>query len=399
MGIIITGASGFVGRNIIPSLINSKEDLLLVGRNRERLQELFPNTQIADYDNLEVGAKGYDTLIHLAVRNNDKSGEISDFRDVNVKHLKTVINSAKAAGVKTIIYPTSLHASEKNNTSPYAISKREAGELLSKIDDIAIVKLRLPIVYGTTYTGKLKALLRIPAFLRPFIFKLLASFKPTVHVDLVANAIQNNKNTQKTIELVLTDRQAGNWIYATAKRAMDLGFAVFVSFFLSWLLAATWVAIKLTSPGPGIFTQQRVGKGGKLFTCYKFRTMHIGTKQVGTHEVAPNSITKTGNFLRKTKIDELPQIWNIYKNELSLIGPRPCLPVQKDLIAERKKLGIFDIKGGITGWAQIHGVDMSNPKRLSKWDAEYYDLRSIILDIKILVATMTGRGQGDKVRK
>ncbi|MCF6302994.1 MAG: sugar transferase [Devosiaceae bacterium] len=399
MGIIITGASGFVGRNIVPAFIKSKEDLLLVGRNREKLQKLFPNTPVVDYDNLAVASKGYDTLVHLAVRNNDRPGDISEFREVNVKHLKAVISSVKAAGIKTIIYATSLHASEKNNSSPYAQSKREAEKLLSKIDDVAIVKLRMPIVYGDTYAGKLKILLGFPAFLRPFLFKILAAFKPTVHVDRLAKAIQNNKNTQESIELVLTDRQKKNWFYATLKRSMDLGFAVFVTIILSWLLAATWVAIKLTSPGPGIFTQQRVGKGGKLFTCYKFRTMHVGTKQVGTHELESNRITKIGNFLRKTKIDELPQIWNIYKNELSLIGPRPCLPVQKELIAQRTKLGVFDIKSGITGWAQIKGVDMSDPKRLSKLDAEYCDLRSIVLDIKILIATMAGQGQGDKVRK
>jgi len=399
MGIIITGASGFVGRNIIPAFIESKEDLLLVGRNREKLQKLFPNTPVVDYENLKVAAKGYATLVHLAVRNNDKSGDISEFREANVELLKAVVGSVKGTGIKTIIYATSLQASEKSNASPYAISKREAENLLSRINDVAIVKLRLPIVYGKTYAGKLKVLLGIPSFLRPFVFKMLAAFKPTVHMDHVAKAIQNNKNTQESIEFVLTDRQAGNWFYATVKRVMDLGFAVFVTIFLSWLLAATWLAIKLTSPGPGIFTQQRVGRGGKLFTCYKFRTMHAGTKQVGTHEVASNSITKIGSFLRKTKIDELPQIWNIYKNELSLIGPRPCLAMQKDLIAERTKLGVFDIKSGITGWAQIQGVDMSDPKRLSKLDAEYYDLRSVVLDIKIFIATMTGRGQGDKVRK
>jgi len=167
--------------------------------------------------------------------------------------------------------------------------------------------------------------------------------------------------------------------------------------FLFWLLIAVWLVIKLSSSGSAIFAQQRVGKNGKSFICYKFKTMNNNTKQVATHEINASSITKIGKILRKTKIDELPQVWNILKNEMSLVGPRPCLPMQKELILEREKLGVLDIKGGITGLAQIQGVDMSDPKRLAKLDAKYLDLSGLILDLKIILATATGKGQGDKV--
>jgi lipopolysaccharide/colanic/teichoic acid biosynthesis glycosyltransferase len=126
--------------------------------------------------------------------------------------------------------------------------------------------------------------------------------------------------------------------------------------------------------------------------------MFVGTKEGATHEITADSLTSTGHFLRKTKIDELPQVWNILKNELSLVGPRPCLEVQRDLVAERSRLGVLDEIGGITGWAQIKNVDMSNPERLAKLDAEYLILRTIPLDLKIMLATAIGHGQGDKTR-
>ena len=100
--------------------------------------------------------------------------------------------------------------------------------------------------------------------------------------------------------------------------------------------------------------------------------------------------------MRKTKIDELPQIWNIFRNEISLIGPRPCLPVQDELIEARKKLNVFSAKPGISGLAQINGVDMSEPVKLAMLDARYISLRSIQFDLKIIFATATGKGQGDK---
>ena len=126
--------------------------------------------------------------------------------------------------------------------------------------------------------------------------------------------------------------------------------------------------------------------------------MSLGTKEASTHEVTADSVTTVGQFLWKTKIDELPQVWNILKNELSLIGPRPCLPVQRELVSARSELGVLDEIGGITGWAQIQNVDMSDPDWLAILDAEYLALRTIPLDLMIILATSIGRGHGDKVK-
>jgi lipopolysaccharide/colanic/teichoic acid biosynthesis glycosyltransferase len=353
---------------------------------------------VTSYKNLEIEARGYDALVHLAVLNNDKSKQISDFRAVNVALLETVLNSARGAGIKTFINTTTLHASQTGFLSSYAQTKREAEDVLSRADDIAVVNLRLPAVYGSTFAGKLASLSRLPAFLRPIAFQCLASLKPTVNVKLVAAEILNSARRGISTETIVSDSQRGNLVYHIIKRILDIAFALFVIVILWGVLLGAWLAVKFTSPGPGIFAQQRVGKGGLPFICYKFRTMSLGTKEAGTHEVTADSVTAVGRFLRKTKIDELPQVWNILRNELSLVGPRPCLPVQRELVAARSELGVLDEVGGITGWAQIQNVDMSDPDRLAKLDAEYLALRTIPLDLKIILATAVGRGQGDKVK-
>jgi lipopolysaccharide/colanic/teichoic acid biosynthesis glycosyltransferase len=124
--------------------------------------------------------------------------------------------------------------------------------------------------------------------------------------------------------------------------------------------------------------------------------MANGTKQAGTHEVSAASITKIGGWLRRTKIDELPQVVNIVRGELSLVGPRPSLPVQTQLIEERARRGVFAVRPGITGLAQIEDIDMSDPERLARWDRQYVMRRSLLLDLRIILATFTGRGQGDR---
>ena len=397
MRIAVTNASGFIGREIIPHLKKSGVTLLLAGSDKGELKQLYPELSVTDYDKLVTKAAGFDALIYLTVMNNDQNGSYEAFHAANVEFLDNIVEIAKKARINTFISTVNLYVNDKGTDSAYARSKYNAEKLLAKVEGISVVNLRLPAVHGTTYKGKLALLLRLPKFLRPLAFKFLASLKSTVHAKYVARAILQAALDQQKGDLLVTDGQSGNWVYKIAKKALDLSFVFFVIVVLWWVLVLAWLAVKFTSQGPGIFAQQRVGKNGKLFTCYKFRTMSLGTRQAGTHEITADSVTKIGGFLRKTKIDELPQIWNILKNELSLIGPRPCLPNQVELIAERTKRGVFNEIGGITGWAQIKNVDMSDPVKLAKLDEEYLLLRTIILDIKIIIATATGHGQGDKV--
>jgi O-antigen biosynthesis protein WbqP len=156
--------------------------------------------------------------------------------------------------------------------------------------------------------------------------------------------------------------------------------------------------IRLGSAGPAVFAQRRVGKGGREFICYKLRTMAANTKQVATHEVSAAAVTPIGKILRRTKLDELPQLYNVMIGDMSLVGPRPCLPVQEELIHERTVRGVLEVLPGITGLGQVRGIDMSDPVRLADCDAEYVRDQSFFFDLTLIWRTVFGAGQGDQVR-
>ena len=158
------------------------------------------------------------------------------------------------------------------------------------------------------------------------------------------------------------------------------------------------ITLSLLDHGSPFFRQKRVGRNQQPFTLVKFRTMVIGTQSVGTHLVDPSSITKLGRFLRKTKLDELPQLFNVLIGQMSLVGPRPCLSNQTELIQERLKRGVFDVRPGISGVAQINDIDMSTPRKLARYDQVMVRCMGLPLYFKILVATAVGKGRGDRVR-
>ena len=151
--------------------------------------------------------------------------------------------------------------------------------------------------------------------------------------------------------------------------------------------------------GSPLFFQERVGRQKKTFVLVKFRTMKLDTAFVATHLVSSSSVTKFGRFLRKTKLDELPQLWNVLKGEMSLVGPRPCLFNQRQLIKEREARNVFDVRPGITGLAQVNGIDMSNPELLAKTDAKMIRQLSEEKYFMYILQTIVGRGSGDRVKK
>lgn len=187
-------------------------------------------------------------------------------------------------------------------------------------------------------------------------------------------------------------------MYPILKWLMDIGFAVVAIVFFWWLFLLCAIAVALSSNGPVLFVQRRIGREGKPFVCYKFRTMHVGTQEAGTHEISADAVTKFGRVLRRTRLDELPQVINILRGQMSLIGPRPCLETQTDLIGWRQRFNVFSVKPGISGLAQIQGVDMSDPEKLARIDGEYVLKRNLVLDIKIALATVTGKGLNDYVK-
>ena len=150
--------------------------------------------------------------------------------------------------------------------------------------------------------------------------------------------------------------------------------------------------------GSPFFRQTRVGRHRQPFTLVKFRTMRPDTPSVATHLADAAAVTRLGRVLRRTKLDELPQLWNVLRGDMSLVGPRPCLPSQHDLIAERVNHGVFEQRPGITGLGQIAGVDMSEPVTLAKMDAELVAKASLKVYFWYLLLTVVGRGQGGRTR-
>lgn len=149
--------------------------------------------------------------------------------------------------------------------------------------------------------------------------------------------------------------------------------------------------------GSPIFHQQRVGRDQKPFTLVKFRTMKKDTAHVASHLASSSSITPFGRFLRRTKLDELPQLWNVLKGEMSLVGPRPCLFNQNELINERQVRGVFEVRPGITGLAQVNEIDMSRPILLAETDAKMIQLITVRQYFKLIFDTVIGKGRGDRI--
>ena len=149
--------------------------------------------------------------------------------------------------------------------------------------------------------------------------------------------------------------------------------------------------------GSPFFVQQRMGLNKKTFKLVKFRSMHLNTKSVATHLAHSSSVTNYGMFLRSSKLDELPQLWNVLLGEMSLVGPRPNLVNQVELIQERDSLGVYNLKPGITGLAQINKIDMSTPKELARIDAQMMDDFGVNKYFHYIIVTVLGKGSGDRI--
>ncbi|MBI5330969.1 MAG: sugar transferase [Betaproteobacteria bacterium] len=163
-------------------------------------------------------------------------------------------------------------------------------------------------------------------------------------------------------------------------------------------LLAALAVIGLFDTGAPLFRQERVGRRQQRFVLVKFRTMHLKTASVATHLANAQAITRYGRFLRRTKLDELPQLWNVLKGDMSLVGPRPCLFNQTELIAERAARGVYDARPGITGLAQINAIDMSTPRLLAETDAKMLSSLTVSDYFHFIFVTVLGKGSGDRVR-
>lgn len=180
-------------------------------------------------------------------------------------------------------------------------------------------------------------------------------------------------------------------------RLFDVVFsALGLLFGLPILLLLTIVG--LFDTGSPIFRQERVGRFQKPFTLVKFRTMRVDTASVATHLASSDAITPFGNFLRRTKLDELPQLWNVLKGDMSLVGPRPGLFNQQELTSARAQRGVFDVRPGITGLAQVNEIDMSTPELLAETDQRMIQSLTVVDYFRYIFMTIAGKGSGDRIK-
>ena len=190
------------------------------------------------------------------------------------------------------------------------------------------------------------------------------------------------------------------------KRGIDILLSSVALVVFSWLYLIIALAIKIDDPGPAFFVQKRVGKGKKLFDLYKFRSMKMSTPHdTPTHLLSDPEqyITRVGRFLRKSSLDEIPQVWNIFNGTMSAIGPRPALWNQDDLVAERDKYGANDVRPGLTGWAQINGRDELEIPVKARLDGEYVKRlrqggwKAFAFDCRCFIGTVFSVARGDGV--
>jgi O-antigen biosynthesis protein WbqP len=181
-------------------------------------------------------------------------------------------------------------------------------------------------------------------------------------------------------------------------RAADIVISVGAGLVALPFVVLAGLLVRLESPGPALFRQPRVGLNERPFVCLKLRTMSVDTPSLGTHEVSAVAVTRIGRWLRRIKVDELPQLWNVLAGEMSLVGPRPCLPTQIELIEERRQRGVFRVRPGVTGSAQLKGIDMSTPAALAREDAVWAAAPNLVDYVRWLWLTGLGRGTGDRIR-
>ena len=176
------------------------------------------------------------------------------------------------------------------------------------------------------------------------------------------------------------------------KRFFDFLFSLLALIVLSPVILILSMLVLISSGRPVIFKQERVGYGNKLFTIYKFRTMKDGMRQTRTEDLTEeeveNDITFIGKILRKLSLDELPQLFNILKGDMSFVGPRPLIPQEEEIRVLREKYNVYSVRPGITGWAQVNGRDFISDEQKAKLDKEYVENHSIMMDIKIMFKTV-----------
>ena len=396
--IVVTGARGVVGRQLVDHFSAQGHQLRILSRNPKSFST---KNEIATGDYQELGRLlvGAHAIVHLAARNNDQGGSYHAFEEDNVNLTLDLAIAAKEHGVRKFIFASTTKALSGKGCH-YGKSKAIAERKLLEMDNpkFRVSIARLCPVYGNGTRGKIKILQNLPWGLGGLSLWLVRSFVPIVSAERVAKEIEGIASSLDPLEEVCISNPIGRVsAYRMFTSIVNCIFVFLVPTLLAFPCLVAAIAVAATSKGGVLFVQNRIGHRQRPFLLCKFRTMFTGTPSKGTHEVGNRYVTKVGALLRVTKMDELPQAWNVLRRELNLIGPRPCLQNQTELIRERIRYGVFKVIPGITGYGQVAGVDMSEPRKLAIHDHRYAAFRGILLDIKIAIKTVLGGGFGDPV--
>ena len=397
MRIVVGGVSGSFGRLLVPALVKHGAKLILIDFDKNALKREFPNSIVGNYSDLsEIGHKA-DIFLNLTVLNETCSFPVDrDQIGVERPSLLELLSMSKELAITHFINVCSSCKLSKNFHGCFEEDKFLSKVIENSDKSVGLVNLYLPDIYGDHFCGIYKVFIHLPKRFMATALGVKSALKPIIHVDQLSDWVMHDALFARG-EVILTTRQANNLLYLSIKRMIDILAALVGVIFCSFPMLMIWLLIALKQEGSVIFGQQRVGLNGVVFTCFKFRTMVLGTEQKATHEINRSAVTPVGKWLRRYKLDELPQLWNVLCGQMSLIGPRPCLPEQQELLLLRQSKGVLSVRPGVSGLAQLAGVDMSDPSRLLLWDNRYISLRGLSLDIRLIIQTFLGGGRGDRV--
>lgn len=386
MRIVMSGATGFVGRQIVPKLRALGFEILIISREPVSARRLLPGLEIVSPEEWLSNVGSFDAFVYLSVMNSDQDCSLQDFLVVNRDMALHYAKIARAKGVSRFVYFSSVKALDSEENTPYAVSKREGQSALRSFLGTDLYTVHLGLVHGTETAGRLSLMDNFSPLIRRAIAQIVFALRPTTSADRVVGFIQDVCDDIAGSRTILTDDKAEMPFYRGWVFFLNTAF-VLASIILSPILLVSWLVVVSTQGFPGFYRQERVGLEGRLFRFIKIRTMYLDAPAKSSHEVSSSFIFPFGRFLRKTKLDELVQAWHVARGEMNLIGPRPSMSSQSDVIHRRRRQGILRLKPGLTGWAQVQGVDMESPAELVRYDGEYLDLRSIALDARIVLLT------------
>ena len=386
--IVIAGGTGFVGSRIAQVLAKCGHTVLVLSRQPDaNKQNSCGGVEYSNYADFERLSDQFDLFINLVAKNNNSRFTFEQYKLVNVDFARYLANLASKKNIPVYLYFSTSHTIFGNEKGFYAETKSIGERIQEKVIKNKFVVIYPPLIYGESWSGSLSFLNSFPRILSTKIFTLIKIIKPSVNIDQIISICRDiDKNSNSKI--FISDDLDQNRAYGVFKLCLNGVFCIAAITIIFVIFPALFCLIKADSPGPVLFKQSRLGKGKKPFNCYKFRTMYSSTKETATHEAKKGSITRVGGFLRKTKIDELPQCINIILGQMDLIGYRPNLKSQELLKRERDTLGVYDKKPGITGLSQVSGLDMSQPSELAQTDHIYHKYRCVKLDILILIKTL-----------